>query len=343
MSKEIIIFDVDGVLIESHGYHKAFKDTVRLGAKDLGFDVELSDEDIARFEGMGISSEWHSSAACMAVLLINGKFDLEPLFESIQREQAQIPVRIRLERAVRHLAEEFGVDPAEPVALIRNSETVHSFPFDIFQEMILGSAAFERIYGIKSRLNTESYLSAFDRPLLETDVRKRLFSWLEDSERGCTIMTNRPSRRMPDAAYAQKLLRLEKIPLAGYGEMTWLAEQFGGEAAEYSKPSPIHALSAVLSTMDKAPNDCLTEAHAAVQGKLSEDILRLDGHTFWVLEDTPAGIISAGAMGDLLRQHGLDVDVKKFGITDSVVKGEYLRTHGAEVFESVNDALQQIL
>ncbi len=101
MSKKIIIFDVDGVLIESHGYHKAFKDTVRVGAKELGFDVHLSDEDIAQFEGMGISSEWHSSAACMAVLLINGKFDLSPLFASIKREQAKIPVRIRLENAVR--------------------------------------------------------------------------------------------------------------------------------------------------------------------------------------------------------------------------------------------------
>ena len=55
MSKEIIIFDIDGVLLEAHGYHQALQDTVRMGAQEMGFDVELSNEDVARFEGMGIS------------------------------------------------------------------------------------------------------------------------------------------------------------------------------------------------------------------------------------------------------------------------------------------------
>ncbi len=342
MSKEILIFDVDGVLIESHGYHKAFKDTVRLGAKDLGFDVELSDEDIFRFEGMGISSEWHSSAACMAVLLISGKFDLEPLFKSIEREHVQGPVRIRLERAVRRLAEEAGVSPAESVALIRNSETVHSFPFDIFQEMILGSETFERIYGLKSRLDVESYLLHFDRPMLETDLRDRLFAWLKDSERGSTMMTNRPSREMPDVYYAQNLLGLERVPVVGYGEMTWLAETFGGEAAEYSKPSPIHALAAVLASFGKESNTCLLEAYAAVQGEFSEAVAGLEGYTFTVFEDTPAGIISVKAMGDLLRGYGLNVEVNPCGITASALKGAYLKEQGARLFENVNEALIRV-
>ena len=343
MSKEIIIFDVDGVLIESHGYHKAFKDTVRLGAKELGFDVRLSDEDIARFEGMGISSEWHSSAACMAVLLINGRFDLSPLFAFIKREQAKIPVRIRLENAVRNMAKEASVDPARPVALIRNSETIQSFPFDMFQEMILGSTGFEEVYGMKSSLDVESYLYKFDKPLLGADVRDRLFSWLQHPARGCGIMTNRPSRKMPDAKHAQKLTGREQIPVAGYGEMNWLAKKFGGEAANYSKPSPIHALAAVLGSFGKKSDACLLEAHAATKGKISEDITRLDGYEFTVFEDTPAGIMSAGAMGDLLREHGLDVKVNKIGITNSPVKGGYLEAQGAQVFENVNDALKRMI
>ena len=342
MSKKIIIFDVDGVLIENHGYRKAFKDTVRLGAQELGFDVNLSDEDIARFEGMGISSEWHSSAACMAVLVITGRFELGTLFKFIADEQAKIPVRIRLERAVYRMAKEAGVDPARPVALIQNSETIQSFPFDIFQEMILGSEGFEEIYGLKSSLDVGSYLYTFDKPLLGADLRNRLFSWLKDSERGCAIMTNRPSRNMPDAKYAQKLTGLEHIPVAGYGEMEWLAEKFGGEAAEYSKPSPIHALSAVLASFGKESDLCLLEAHAAIKGEISQDIVRLDGYEFTVLEDTPAGIMSAGAMGELLREHGLNVKVNKMGITNSPIKGEYLEAQGARVFDNVNLALEDI-
>ena len=343
MSKEIIIFDIDGVLIESHGYHKAFKDTVRMGARELGFDVNLSDEDIARFEGMGISSEWHSSAACIAVLLIYGKFDLAPLFAFIKREPAKAPVRIRLERAVYRMATEAGVDPARPVSLIRNSETIQSFPFDIFQEMILGSAGFEEIYGLKSSLDVESYLYKFDKPQLGAGSRNRLFDWLQHPAHGCAIMTNRPSRKMPDAKYAQKLVELEHIPVTGYGEMEWLAERFGGEAAEYSKPSPVHALATALATFEKVSDECLLEAHAATKGKISEDIARLDGYEIFVFEDTPAGIISAGAMGELLSGQGLDVKVNKFGVSGSSLKRGYLEAQGALVFEGIDVALGSIL
>ncbi|MCP4140105.1 MAG: hypothetical protein GY755_07415 [Chloroflexi bacterium] len=343
MSKKIIIFDVDGVLVEAHGYHQAFKDTVQIGAKKLGYDVALSDENVAQFEGLGISSEWHSSAACMAVLAISGKFDLGPLFASIANEQAKIPVRIRLEKVIHQMALDAGVDPAHPVSFIQNSEKINSFPFDIFQEMILGSAEFEEIYGIKSSLDVESYLSKFDLPQIGTDSKNQLFDWLQHPEHGCAIMTNRPSRKMPDAKYAQNLVALEDIPVAGYGEMEWLAEKFGGEAANYSKPSPIHALSAALASFDKNSDACLLEARAATKGELSKDIALLDGYEFTVFEDTPAGVISVGAMGELLRAQGLDVKVNKIGITNSSLKGEYLRAQGAEVFANVNIALEGVL
>ena len=343
MSKEIIIFDIDGVLLEPHGYHQALKDTVRMGAKEMGFDVHLSDEDVARFEGMGISSEWHSCAACMSVLEISGRLKLGPLFESLKREQAQIPARIRLERAVKRLATDAGIDPAGPVARIQNSENIEAFPLNIFQEMILGSAGFEEIYGLKSSLDVESYLLTNDLPLLGADARKRLFAWLQHPERGCGIMTNRPSREMPDAKYAQGLVGLDTVPVMGYGDMGWLAEKFGGETAEYSKPSPIHALAAALVSFGKDADDSLLEAYAATKGDISRDVARLDGYRFTVFEDTPAGVVSVGAMGDLLRGVGLNVDVKKIGITPSSVKAEFLRAQGAQVFGDVNVALDVVL
>jgi hypothetical protein len=149
---------------------------------------------------------------------------------------------------------------------------------------------------------------------------------------------------MPDAKYAQKLTGLEGIPVAGYGEMEWLAQKFGGEAAEYSKPSPIHALSAVLASFGKESDEALLEAHAAVnKGVFSEAILRLDEYEFTVFEDTPAGMMSLSAMGTLLRERGLDVKIKKIGITNSPLKAEYLRAQGAQVFECIDKALEEIL
>lgn len=331
MSKKVFIFDMDGVLLKPRGYHQALKDTVRLGAQALGFDLTISDEEIAQFEGLGISSEWHSSAACMAMLVVNGKLDLRPLFAFLKGEQAQSPARIRLERAIQKMAEDVGVNPARAVSFIQESESPQSFTNSTFQKMILGSA------------DSESYLLKCDEPLLGADVRKELFAWLQHSEHGSVVMTNRPSRTEPDASYGKKLVGIEEMPLVGYGEMWWLAKKFGGEAAGYSKPSPIHALTATLTAFGRDLDKSLLDAFAASNGGGAEEIACLEGSEIWVFEDSPAGMISVGAMGKLLRGKGLNVKVNKIGVSTSPFKGKYLEAQGARVFESIDAALGEIL
>ena len=45
---KILLFDMDGVLLEPNGYHLALKETVRLVSRSMGFeDFLLSDQDIA--------------------------------------------------------------------------------------------------------------------------------------------------------------------------------------------------------------------------------------------------------------------------------------------------------
>ena len=67
---KILLFDMDGVLLESLGYHMALQETVRIMAKALGFgDLTLSADDIAAFEAGGINKEWDEAAICTALLL----------------------------------------------------------------------------------------------------------------------------------------------------------------------------------------------------------------------------------------------------------------------------------
>jgi FMN phosphatase YigB (HAD superfamily) len=67
---KILLFDMDGVLLESHGYHLALQETVRRMALALGFwDASLSSNDIAAFEAGGITSEWDVAAISTALLL----------------------------------------------------------------------------------------------------------------------------------------------------------------------------------------------------------------------------------------------------------------------------------
>lgn len=329
MSKSILIFDMDGVLLKPRGYHRALQDTVRLGAREMGFDVALSDEEIAEFEGVGISSEWHSSAACLSTLAISGKLDLSPLFRLLKREQAQIPARLRLERAIQKLAEEAGVDPAHPVALIQKSESKDSFTNRTFQDMILG------------RNGRESYLLRYDEPLLDAEVRKKLCAWLGHPTRGGVVMTNRPSMEMPDAGFGLRLVGLEAMPLVGYGEMGQMAARFGGEAAHYSKPSPAHSLMAALRALGVA--DALEKTHAALNGGGREVLALFAAYEFWVFEDTLAGLVSVDALGKLMREAGLDVRINKVGVTASARKRVYLEERGARVVEMVNEGLQLVL
>jgi len=94
---KIFLFDMDGVLLESHGYHLALQETVHRMALALGFrtpnktalaavpggedpvlsgvllgtlrEAGLSAETIATFEAGGITSEWDEAAICTACLL----------------------------------------------------------------------------------------------------------------------------------------------------------------------------------------------------------------------------------------------------------------------------------
>ena len=330
--KKTLIFDMDGVLLASRGYHLALQETVRLGAEKLGYpNTTLTDEDIAQFEGLGISSEWHSSAAALSMLAFDGKLSLDRLFESLKREPVQIPARIRLERAI----EEITGDAQR----IRESETLQSSSFRTFQELILGSADFERIYGIESSLNVESYLLQFDKPLLDAPTRERLLAWLEDSEHGCVVMTNRPSSEMPDAEYGLRLVGLAGLPLVGNNDIQWLAEQVDGETAHYLKPNAAHALAALLRSTGQGLQESLLSAHALLNGASVDG---LDAGEIVVFEDTPAGLVSVGAMGEILEEKGLFVKVKKVGIAPSPVKAAFLRAQGAQVFDDINAALGQI-
>ncbi|MCF6277892.1 MAG: hypothetical protein L3J16_03985, partial [Anaerolineales bacterium] len=319
MSRKILIFDMDGVLLRPRGYHQALQDTGRFGAQALGFDnVTISDTEIAQFEGLGISSEWHSSAACMALLTLYGELAFSPLFMYLKRVPSHVTAFLRLEKAVQDMAEAEEVEPAQAVSFIRKSQTLQSTTFRIFQELILGTKDFTRIYGEQGTLDVESYLLRFDESLLGSDARERLLAWLEDPRHGCVIMTNRPSNKMPDAEYGRRLVGLDAIPLIGNNDIGWLAEQVGEETAALLKPAPVHALAATLVALGRPREASLREAYAVMQGSgMEAESIRL-----WVFEDTPAGLVSVNAMREIFRRQGISIEVTKIGIATSVNKGE---------------------
>ena len=110
MSYRIALFDMDGVLLESLGYHIALQETVRQAALELGLnDPPLSMEAIASFEAGGITCEWDEAAICHAVMLKwpAGRPGLKEAIEATARRlgEADLLPLAPLERAEKLLVE----------------------------------------------------------------------------------------------------------------------------------------------------------------------------------------------------------------------------------------------
>ena len=67
----LLLFDVDGVLVDARGYLKALQDTVAHFSRRMGLGaLPPTEEEVRTFEANGMGSEWDSGAACVAQLLL---------------------------------------------------------------------------------------------------------------------------------------------------------------------------------------------------------------------------------------------------------------------------------
>jgi len=337
---DILIFDMDGVLIKPRGYHRALKETVRQAGISTEFgEVVLSDTQIAQFEAVGISSEWHSSALCMAVMVLEkhkgvsrGKgqdqpiiLDLENLFAAIAAQPMQDPALSRGMAAISELAFQANVPAGQACLLVEKSESIELSPtMKWFQELILGSKKYTSTYQKKPQFGTESYLILYDKQLLNTPMAESVLRWMENPDHGAVIMTRRPSSDpqeiagAPDADMGAELVGLEGLPIVGYRELCWMAEKTGRKVGELSKPAHEHALAAILVASGWSLEKSLTYfIKPSAEWEMS-DLRNLNNSTIFVFEDTPVGMIAVQKAGDLLNLLGLQIEEKKIGIADEV-------------------------
>ena len=357
----LLIFDMDGVLLEPLGYHRALQETVRLAGQACGFgDVRLGAEQIARFEALGISSEWHSSALCMAWMLLQKEIapdcqilDWEPLYAAFSRQYVQTSPIQRGSAAMAETAAKHSVSAERAVDLMVNCESLQNSPtFNWFQELVLGSAAFEHIYGKTGQLNTESYLKKYDRRLLAPEWAQQVLEWIRQPGCGAAIMTSRPSAGMggpqgyaqePDGQMGAELVGLGDLPLVGNGEMRWLAEKLGVTVAQVKKPAAVHALAALLTAGGWPLERVLDYLAAGLAAMRREDLDWLDGNTLTVVEDTISGLLAMRAAADILAKIGVIINVRNVGVATDGAKVAALEGMGALVYPDVNRALETIL
>lgn len=360
----ILIFDMDGVLLKPQGYHRALRETVRLAGISTGFgEVLLTDEQIARFEALGISSEWHSSALSMAVMELqkqDGKLlagdrsqqmalKLEELYECIAAQPMQKPALERGLAAVEQLAVKYRVAGESAWELVASSESIQDSPtMNWFQELILGSDGFLNTYQKNPQFQQESYLMLYDQPLIGDAAAENLIQWAEEPENGAAIMTNRPSKGPsgytsdPDAEMGAALVGLENLPLIGIGEIIWLAETTGWDVGKLLKPGWAHALAAILVASGWSIERSLEYVEKQLAESAQNELAHLQDSTITVFEDTPGGLIAVQEAVNLLNEKGLRVRVCKNGIAQDGTKQSALAAQGASIHPDINQALASL-
>ena len=373
---KIFLFDMDGVLLEAQGYHRALQETVRRMALALGFgDVTVSRQDIFAFEAGGISSEWDEAALITARLMETvWKDESERELPLSLAEPATVISDPRpcpdLARLAWDLStpEMLPLHPLEragryflhkPDRTHKQERILHdlilgarmaesSLTHRTFQELVLGSAEFRRVYGLTPEMECESYLLQYDLSNLpEGKPKKDLMDWLSTADHTAAIITSRPSRApagvfsTPEAEFGAKLAGLEDVPILGWGGLCWLGLQTHVNPQSFCKPSPVHALAAMRLAVGVGQETALTEAADLVRyGLASPDWDVLRGIEVTVFEDTPGGIRSLQAAAKVLGKLGVALQTCYFGIAREEVKVKALKACSARVFPSLTEALE---
>jgi len=375
---KILLFDMDGVLIEPRGYHAALREVVALVGRALGYrQVKLTEADIEVFEAVGVTSEWDSSAIC-AALLMRGAWAVSPdnllpsapplprfpnhdlpspdfraFFGSPQMapEPGSRPTQLAEQALLGDGTAYSEAQVSELRSILRGARRSHgSITHLLFQELVLGSQLFQDSYDTKPYLDVEGTLVTHDRPTLSPQARDRLLAWLEVPDHHAAVFTNRPSQPpqgstgAPEGKLGLAVAELEAIPLIGQGELAWLEEKRGLAQDALLKPSAVHALVGLRLAIGDPPELALQAAAAlALDQEADTGWEALAGAEITVFEDSAKGMESASAARACLAGVGVSVQAILLGVTRSPHKRRSLETAEAEVYPTLTEALNTAL
>ncbi|HAV76329.1 MAG TPA: hypothetical protein DCX53_03145 [Anaerolineae bacterium] len=361
----VILLDIDGVLVQPGGYRAALRATVQHFIGDFNIQEEL----LTGFEKRGISSEWDMVPLIIASYwtsiliqqpLQNLPDDVSSAAREIQRQRKvdgsiDVPVFDNVNgKYPAQSAYDAGLFSSIPEPLRRNllTETrdVHkSHSMRTFQHFTLGSRHFAETYNLQAEFESDSLLLKHDSSNLDEKIRAELL------QKGNypAAFTARPSSPphvldvshfgyAPEAELALELVGLTDIPLIAFGKLEYLASQRGLDAGALVKPSPVHALAAIVAAFTRDEWAGLQSAGVWFQtGGLNGVFADLPrSFELVVVEDTLGGIRSAQAAGEILRGAGFDVNVRVFGLTSgSIAKAEAFEQVGIIHYENWDELI----
>lgn len=346
MSKSIILFDMDGVLLKQVGYHTALIAAVKRIGAALGMpNAVITPGEIGRFEAMSVTNEWDSQSICAALMLI----DLWKLDGSIRYDRITPRNPIVTEGAPDISAfldrfTEIGDDPGPRAyeilagenpwldaaqreyleVILFNTRDIYKSPLlPAYQETVLGSKVFQQHYGLTPRLNAESFLMTQDTRVMTDSKLAELQDWLHMPEHQAGILTNRPCKTppgylsSPEAEIGAQFVGLPDLPLMGSGTLAWFAEtQLHVADHLLFKPHPLHALGLLQLILGQTVEDALRISNDLLEGHGERAAWEaLDGARVTVIEDTFKGLACGLASQKALAEIDIPIHLQLIGIS----------------------------
>jgi hypothetical protein len=389
VSQPVFLLDVDGVLVKPGGYRKSTQATLDWFTRRMGIaEVSFTEEIFSQFEARNISSEFDIVPLCLAEIFnqLIARFpetqlpaDLYQASDRWREIGIALP-SIDFSDMVNRVAKasQPGHFPSD-IALEANRSKANEPPFPhlrshplvekilshtrdirlsqvtrLFQQFALGSELFRTTYNLPSEIETESYLLAFDEPLLDRDLARSLKELWTEEKLHLVAYTGRPSiprdeafepllPYAPETDLALEVAGLAGIPLVGFGQTYRLAETTGLKADELGKPSLISALGAIGAAVSRNEKEALQAAERWInhgEDGLFKQLTALDIH---LVEDTPGSIRFTKMAVLMLNELGVPARFFAWGVAHTESKIAALECAGADVREDINTCIHAAL
>jgi len=227
----VVLFDVDGVLIEPGGYRCAMRDAMRHFLQRLGQPHWQPDESfVEQFESHMLTSEWDMLPLTLCHFLDHALHHIEPAhpWQTLADAAANIaqhpamPAPTQLFAVIDQIGAIVAGRSGNPSLWIYESRSQADFPFPrlcshpvltsllahtrdiqrsetmrIFQQYIIGSDNFRTYYHTEPDLDLPNYLTLHDTVPLKPEAFQALQQKIDSRELFISIYTARPS--MPPA------------------------------------------------------------------------------------------------------------------------------------------------
>lgn len=224
-----------------------------------------------------------------------------------------------------------------------------------------GDKAYSASTGNAALVKSESLLLKWDEPCLSLPLRKTIQQLHDSHEIECAICTARPSakpRNAPkdssiyfaEAEIGRTITGMTNLPLVAWGGMQALGNLTGTPPAMFLKPQPVQMLAAIACAMGADEWDALMWAYGlnsnVMQSRLSinsPNIELPESIELHVFDDMTNGLTAAQNARTILEKTGCRVNLHLWGISKNDSKVKALQSVGAEITDSIDDAINQLI